>query len=228
LHDTLLQSFHGLLLSFQTVYDLLPTRPTEAKETLGNAIDEAAVAITEGRDAVEGLRSSRGEAKDIAESIKAFGEDLLVDESDPASLAFRVGVQGTPQLLPPLLCGEVYRVASEALRNAFRHAQAHRIEVEIHYDEREFRLRVRDDGKGIRPEVVGRNGRAGHYGLHGMRERAQLVGGKLELWSETDSGTEITLTIPASTAYATPRRRSWWHEKFSGNRTDEAQTKAKS
>jgi signal transduction histidine kinase len=108
------------------------------------------------------------------------------------------------------------------LRNAFHHAQAQRIEVEIRYDKRQLRLRVRDDGKGIDPKLLNYDGRAGHYGLRGMRERAKLMGGKLAVWSELDSGTEVELRIPASRAYEiTPARRRWWPaEKFSGRDTE--------
>ena len=73
--------------------------------------------------------------------------------------------------------------------------------MDIHYDERELRLRVRDDGKGISAQLLSNKGRSGHWGLQGMRERAKLVGGRLEIWSELDSGTEIELRIPASIAY---------------------------
>jgi signal transduction histidine kinase len=221
LHDTLLQSFHGLLLSFQTVYDLLPTRPTEAKQTLGNAIDEAAEAITEGRNAVEGLRASTVEANDLAEAVKDIGEELATEQANQISAVFRFRVNGTPRNLHPILRDEVYRIASEAMRNAFRHARARQIEVDLHYDDRQLRLRIWDDGKGIDSELLVGDGRAGHFGLHGMRERAKLAGGKLAIWSEIDSGTEIELTIPASTAYATSHRRSWWSERFSAKGTDE-------
>ena len=88
------------------------------------------------------------------------------------------------------------------MRNAFKHAQARRIEVEIQYGQRELRLRVRDDGKGIDRNVLSAAARAGHYGLPGMHERVKVVGGKLAVWSELDSGTEIELTIPGSLAYA--------------------------
>jgi len=129
-----------------------------------------------------------------------------------------VAVEGTPRNLHPILRDEVYRIAGEAMRNAFSHAQARRIEVEIRYDERQFRLRVRDDGKGIDPKVLSGDGRAGHFGLPGMRERAGLVGGKVTVWSERDSGTEVELTIPASKAYTTPSvaRRFWLTDKLSG------------
>jgi signal transduction histidine kinase len=106
--------------------------------------------------------------------------------------------------LPPLVRDEVYRIASEALRNAFRHSGASRIEVDIHYDKREVRLRVRDDGKGIDPKVLDVGARAGHHGMPGMHERAELVGGKLSVWSQIDSGTGVELTIPSSIAHPKP------------------------
>src|SRR6516165_11062031 len=96
-----------------------------------------------------------------------------------------------------------------------RHAAASRIELEIHYGERQLRLRIRDDGKGMESQVVDGAGRPGHWGLRGMRERAKVIGGNLELWSSVESGTEIELTIPAAAAYAAspPRRRSWLSSK---------------
>ena len=204
LHDTLLQSFQGLLLRFQTVSELFATRPEEAKRTLDSAIEQAAQAVTEGRDAVQQLRSVNVSAT-LAESITALGEQLVADGECLGNAAeFRVGVEGNPRALQPILQDEVYRIAGEALRNAFRHAQARRIELEIHYDDRQLRLWVRDDGKGIAPEVLRENGRAGHFGLRGMRERAKLLGGKLTLWSDAQEGTEVELRIPGSTAYAEP------------------------
>jgi signal transduction histidine kinase/ligand-binding sensor domain-containing protein len=215
LHDTLLQSFHGLLLRFQTVHALLPSRPEEAKQSLGSIIDQAAQAITESRDAVQGLRSSTIDSNDLAVSISSVGEELSTDKTDHNSAVFHVQVEGTPRKLNPIMRDEIYRIACEALRNAFQHAEARQIEVEIRYDDGHIRLRVRDDGKGIDPKVLSGDGREGHYGLQGMRERAELVGGKLTVWSDLDSGTEVELSIPAAAAYATSARRSWF-EKFSG------------
>jgi signal transduction histidine kinase len=209
LHDTLLQSLHGLLLRFQAASNLLPERPAEAKKRLDSAIDQAAQAITEGRNAIQGLRSSTVETNDLAWAVSALGKELAADETNAAVL--QVAVEGTPRNLRPILRDEVYRIAGEALRNASRHAQARQIEVEIRYDDRELRLRVRDDGKGIDPKVLKDEGCAGHFGLHGMRERAKLVGGKLDVWSELDAGTEVELTIPAALAYAkSPPRRPWF------------------
>jgi ligand-binding sensor domain-containing protein/signal transduction histidine kinase len=222
LHDTLLQSFHGLLFCFQAVSNLLPTRPAEAKQTLDKAIDQAVQAITEGRDAVQGLRSSTVVTNDLACAITTLGQELAGGETNPNAAEFHVQVEGTTRDLHPILRDEVYRIAGEAVRNAFEHARARRIEVEIRYDERQFRLRVRDDGKGINPKLMNEDGRPGHYGLRGMRERAKLLGGKLAVWSELDSGTELELRIPASRAYETSpaRRRSWLAEKLSGKDTE--------
>jgi signal transduction histidine kinase/ligand-binding sensor domain-containing protein len=222
LHDTLLQSFHGLLLRFQAATNLLPGRPEEARKTLEGAIDQAAHAITEGRDAVQGLRSSTTVTNDLACAITTLGQELASGESNPNAGEFHVEVEGTTRDLHPILRDEVYRIAGEALRNAFKHAQAQQIEVEIRYDERQLRVRVRDDGKGIDPKHLNEDGRPGHYGLRGMRERAKLMGGKLAVWSDLDSGTEVELRIPASRAYETftGRRRSWLTEMLSGKDTE--------
>ena len=215
LHDTLLQSFHGLLLRFQTVSLLLPERPIEAKEKLESAIEQAAGAITEGRDAVQGLRASTVERNDLALAISTLGEEFENDSSNHRPATFRVSVEGQARDLHPILRDEIYKIAAEALRNAFHHAQAKQVEVEIRYDD-EFRLRVRDDGKGIDAAVLSSHGLEGHYGLRGMRERATLIKGKLAVWSEVNEGTEVELRVPASAAYTTDRKRSSLLQKFAG------------
>jgi signal transduction histidine kinase len=139
---------------------------------------------------------------DLAPALRALGEELAADQTGQNCPDFRVIVEGASRELVPLVRDEVYRIASEALRNAFRHAQAGRIEVEILYAKRRLRLSVRDNGKGIDPKVLAEGGREGHYGLAGVHERAKIVGGKLAIWSKPDSGTEAELTIPASVAYA--------------------------
>ena len=215
LHDTLLQSFHGLLLRFQTVSVLLPEHPTEAKEKLDSAIDQAAGAITEGRDAVSGLRASTVERNDLALAINTLGEELQTDSTDRQPVIFRVAIEGQARELHPILRDEIYKIAAEALRNAFHHSQAKQVEVEIRYDNEEFRLRVRDDGKGMHADVLSSDGLEGHYGLRGMRERAKLVGGELAIWSKLDSGTEVELIIPASKAYIESARRFWSSARLS-------------
>jgi signal transduction histidine kinase/ligand-binding sensor domain-containing protein len=202
LHDTLLQSFQGVLLKFHAVTYLLPDQPAEAHKSLEAVIDQARQAITEGRDTVQGLRSSTAVANDIVRALTVLGEELAADSTNQNRAAFAVQVEGTPRNLAPIICDEIYRIGGEALRNAFLHARAERVELEIRYDRRQFRLRVRDDGRGIDRKVLSGDGRAGHYGLPGMHERARLVGGRLTVWSEINSGTEAELTIPAAVAYA--------------------------
>src|SRR5262249_16817219 len=112
-----------------------------------------------------------------------------------------VEVEGTTRNLHPITRDEVYRITGEAVRNAFEHAQARSVKVEIWYGTARFRLRVRDDGKGIDPALLS-EGRPGHFGLRGMEERARDIGGQLEIWSELGAGTEVELNIPAGKAYS--------------------------
>jgi len=212
LHDTLLQSAHGVLLRFQTVSQLLPDRPVEAKEKLDSAIEQTADFITEARDEVQGLRDSTAQGNDLALAISTLGPELSTDSANHRP-AFCVAVEGEARNLHPILRDEIYKIAAEALRNAFRHSQARQIEVEIRYDTEQFRLRVRDDGKGVDPAILSSQVSEGHFGLPGMRERATLIGGKLVVWSEVNAGTEVELRVPASTAYATAQRHSWFSRK---------------
>ena len=223
LHDTLLQSFQGLLLRFQSASNILPARPVEAKQRLESALDQAAEAIAEGRDAVQGLRSSASETNDLANGIVAIGAELTSDTSVLDSPAIDVEVEGAPRNLNPIVRDEAYRIAGEALRNAFRHAQARRITVEIRYDKRKFLLLVRDDGKGIDERTFGHQS-DGHFGLRGMRERAEDVGGRLEVRSRLDSGTEVELSIPGAIAYGGDARRLRLSKVLSGNSRDHENT----
>lgn len=214
LHDTLLQRFHGLLLQFQAAFNLLPDRPRDSKQVLARAIDQVAVAVTEGRDAVQGLRSPVLEAGALADALKALADDLA-DEAGQVVRA-HIAVQGTPLDLQAPVRDGAFRIAGEALRNAFHHAQARQIQVEIGYEERQLRVRVRDDGKGIDPQVLTAGARPGHFGLGGMRESAALMGGTLLLQSDPATGTQVELRVPALRAYSRPpSARTWgWRKPF--------------
>ena len=208
LHDTLLQSVQGLMFSFQAARNLLPGRTEDAIRTLDKAIRAGDEAIAEGRDAIQGLRADPALESNLEHLLRDAGKELAssaVAEGEPP--AFQVIVEGQRQPLSPLLQDEVYRIAREILRNAFHHAQASRIEAEIAYDGQFFRLRIRDDGRGIDRKVLEVGERQGHWGLQGIRERAKRIGARLNLWSEPGMGTEAELTVPASIAYATVHRR---------------------
>jgi signal transduction histidine kinase len=202
LHDTLLQSFQASLIQMQAARNVLGRRPERAEQSLDKAITTAAGAVAEGRDAIQNLRGEPSGEVDLAKLLTAAGQELShSDEATENPPAFRVTVEGEQQNLQPLLQDEVYRIARELLRNAFRHAQAGKIETEIRYETRQLRVHVRDDGKGIDPEILKFGGRAGHWGLPGMRERVDRLGGKLEFWSDAGAGTEAVLTVPAAVAY---------------------------
>jgi signal transduction histidine kinase len=209
LHDTLLGSFNGLLLQLEAASILFETRPAEAKQTLDNTIAKAAQAIDEGREAVRGLRSSVAEPNDLEEAIGRFAEEISPRSaraepgagSEPQPIAFRLVVEGATKRLHPIVRDEVYRIAREALRNAFQHSHGTQTEVELRYHVRQFRLRIRDDGLGVDPQILASGGRDGHFGLKGMHERAEFAGGKLRVWSARGVGTELEVTIPGTRAY---------------------------
>jgi signal transduction histidine kinase len=202
LHDTLLQSFHGVLYRFQAAKNMLPGHPAEAQQVLARGMDAAIQAITEGRDAVHALRASTVVAHDLPDAVGALGAELVRAHED-AGPAPRVAinVEGHSRELHPIVRHETYRVAAEALRNAFRHARARRIDVDIRYGDQELQLLVRDDGRGIDPRTLDTLP-DGHWGLTGMRERAESIAGTLRVWSAVGTGTEIELTISSSRAYA--------------------------
>jgi signal transduction histidine kinase len=211
LHDTLLQSVQGLMLRLQQVEDLLPEG--KAKTQLEETLQRADQAIAEGRRAVYDLRSSTATATDLAQAVRSLGEEFTTENS----AAFNLVVEGAARDLNPVIRDELYLITREALQNAFSHARAKHIEAEITYGERTFRLRIRDDGEGI-PTQIREEGRPGHYGLSGMRERATQIGGKLDLWSRAGAGTEIEVSIPGSITYRPSVARSLLSLFFSGRK----------
>lgn len=205
LHDTLLQSFQGVMLRFQSARDLLPAHPARAAKALDGALERADQAIVEGRDAIQSLRSSASASDELVQVITMLGEELT-ENGEKGAAMFSISVEGSPRDLHPIVRDDIHHVAREALRNAFRHAEAEHIEAEVTYGARVVRVRIRDDGKGIDPERLSA-GRAGHWGLTNMRERAAQIGAELRLWSEVGAGTEVELRIPGAVAYDAPGRR---------------------
>jgi signal transduction histidine kinase len=217
LHDSLLQGFQGLMFRLQAVRDLLPMSPNEAAKELEIVLDRGDDVLAEGRSAVEDLRAPVMVERDLVEALGAVARELSPREGYPSSPIFRILVEGTPRVLDPDFRDEAYRIAREALRNAFRHAQAQSIEAEMTFGDSRFLLRIRDDGRGIDPAYLDQGSRSGHWGLPGMRERATRLGGQLEVWSESKAGTEVELSVPASIAY----RGSSSHGRFRFLRSEE-------
>ena len=213
LHDTLLQGFISASMQLHVAAEQVPPE-TPARPQLARVQQLMSHVIEEGRNTVRGLRTEERAEAGLAQSLSRAAADL--SGASPGSL--RVIVKGTPKILHPAVHEGLFRVGREAIANAFRHAQASQVEVELEYAARAVRLLVRDDGVGVDPKVLSA-GREGHYGLSGMRERAEAIGGRLRLWSAPGAGTEVELEVRGSVAYAaTDRRRGGWLGRAFGRR----------
>jgi signal transduction histidine kinase/ligand-binding sensor domain-containing protein len=208
LHDTLLQGFQGLILRFHDAMMEIP-EPEPARRLMETALDRADEVMAEGRDRVVGLHPSFDKARDLAQSLARAGDEI----ANGSEIKISVTTEGLVQTLDPEAFDEIYCIGREAMVNAFRHAKGRNIEVEVDYASWELRLRIRDDGRGIDPKIL-EDGRPGHIGLASMRERAQRVGGQLDIISGPGAGTEIELRVPAAKAYRgildeAPWQRLW-------------------
>jgi ligand-binding sensor domain-containing protein/signal transduction histidine kinase len=206
LHDTLLQGIQGLILRFHAVAEQIPASEA-TRQTIEQALDRADEVLVQGRDRVNNLRVTSS-AQALPEALTGAIKDLAFSKG----VEFRVIVEGEPHDLHPLVRDEVYWIGHEALANALKHANPKCIEVEIGYDPAQFRLRLRDDGCGIDPDIIETGGKPGHWGIRGMRERATRIGAQLETWSKPETGTELELKIPGTIAYATRRGCSRWRK----------------
>jgi ligand-binding sensor domain-containing protein/signal transduction histidine kinase len=198
LHDTLLQGFVSASMQLHVAADQVPTE-SPAKPTINRVLDLMGRVIEEGRNAVRGLRTTPAAGDDLEQAFYRAQQELSVMSNSE----FRVIVEGRPRPLHPMVRDEVHRLGREALMNAFHHASAKHIEVELEYAAHHLRMLVRDDGVGIDPEVL-ESGRQGHWGLSGMRERAERMGARLRLWSRAGAGTEVELSVPGHVAFVTP------------------------
>jgi len=199
LHDSLLQGFHGLMFRLQAVRNLLPARPEDAAVALDEALRRGDETVEMAREAVTDLRTFAASGVDFETALRAIVRDTPTFSHD-APPECRIVVEGTTRPLIPLVRDDVLQVAREAFRNAMQHAKAGQVVVEVQWGSERFVLRVRDDGVALDPAFIAQ-GRDGHWGIHGMRERTRTVGGTLEIRSDGD-GTLVELGIPASRAYA--------------------------
>ena len=198
LHDTLLQSVQGLILKFHAVATQM-RGDDPAYEALEKSLDQADLVLAEGRDRVRNLRGVTVPFGGLPEAFRRVVEET----PQGGGVTFKTVVEGTVRELHPIIRQEAYYIGREALVNALTHSEGRHVEVEITYRPRQFRLRVRDDGRGIDPAII-EEGRPDHWGLRGMRERAQRIGAQLNIWSRAETGTEVELTIPGATAYQVP------------------------
>lgn len=204
LHDTLLQSTQGLILLFQSFAARL-ARPDPMRAQMEQALDQADKLLNEARQRVGDLRTAALEP-DISVAITRVGRELLCG----SAVDFQVTIQGTAQPLLPSVADGIYRVSREALTNVARHANASKVEVEVIYEVAQFRVRIRDNGKGVADAVLADKGRSHHYGLQGMHERTHRMNGTFNIWSRESAGTEVEICVPAADAYDSPAKRTTW------------------
>ncbi|HFF6216942.1 MULTISPECIES: sensor histidine kinase [Stenotrophomonas] len=203
LHDTLLQGSQGLILRLHAISQSAQT-PEPVRSQLESAMQLAERNLAEGRERVNALRDGPFAGRDLASALA----DVHAEYAGHGTNPLRLTVEGTLPSLQSDAAEEVFLIGREAIRNALRHAHASAIEVELSYGTRCFLLHVRDDGVGIADE----NAAHGHWGLQGMRERAQRLGAELRLWSRPGLGTEVALAVPARRLYhrRAPRWRWPW------------------
>jgi hypothetical protein len=210
LHDTLLQGFLSASMQVHIAADCLPP-DSQVKPILTRSLELMGQVIEEGRNAVRGLRLSHSVSLDLEQALASIQQELTPPGANGAAVRFRVIAEGQRRPLHPLLRDEVYRIGREALINAFRHARANQIEVILTYNSTRLRLLVRDDGCGIDPNIL-RSGREGHWGISGMRERADRIGARLHVFSSASAGTEVELSVPGRVAFQDQPagRRRWF------------------
>jgi len=194
LHDTLLQGVLSASMQLHVLVDGLADN-SPARPGFEHIVQMMSQIIDEGRNTVRGLRSSIDVTTALQDSFSRIPEEL-----GKPPISFRVVVEGEAMALRSGIRDDVYRIGREALVNAFRHSGANNIDLHLEYVADQLRILVRDDGCGVDPQVL-ESGRDGHWGLRGMRERADRIGAKLRVWSRAGGGTEVELRIPNKIAF---------------------------
>jgi signal transduction histidine kinase len=193
IHDNLAQEMSGISVQLEVVARTMPPDADTARNHLDRARQQVRHGIAEARRYVWDLRSPTLEEHDLPTALRETAR-RLTNETD---IQAQVEVNGTFRPLARSVEDNLLRIGQEAMNNAVKHAQAQRIFVNLVFDARRVQLSVRDDGHGFDDQVAG-NGRAGHFGLIGMRERAEQIGGTLSIHSNKGSGTEVVADVPIS------------------------------
>jgi signal transduction histidine kinase len=193
----------GLIYKMSAIGERLPNGDVE-RGNIEGALDQAQAILSDGRDRVAGLRRATDLSFSLGEALGAVAKDL----ADQTTSEFSVNIHGEPTDLTVAVKEELYRIGVEALLNAFRHADATKIEIELGYDVVALTLRVRDNGRGFDVGSLEAGSRPGHFGLVGLRERAHQIGAELQIKTHDGAGTEVSCRIDARTAYRGAKHRS--------------------
>jgi len=211
LHDTLLQGTQAMILRVHAATARVPEHDP-VREMIDNALEGADSLLQEGRERVHDLRAHDYFGVGVAASIRRSGTSL----AEESGVKFELEESEPQRSICPLVEHELYRIANEALTNAFRHSQATHIKIELMHTRKALILIVQDNGLGLPPEVMRSGQLAGHWGLPGMRERAAKLGATLLLESVPGKGTVLRLSVPAKIAYnSSPGPFAWILERES-------------
>jgi len=205
LHDTLLQGLFAVMLKFQIALDRLPPDDT-MRGTLTDVLNQSDSLMREGRERLQELRGGQVESRSLPEALTAISKSL--QSIYPAH--FQMLVEGQPRPIDPLIEEEIFLIGREAMTNAFRHAGAQHIIVEIAYRTGGLHVCIDDDGCGIKDEILSAGRRTGHWGLPGMQERARRMRAELHMERRGEGGTRISLHTPAVIAYRSNSRKGRW------------------
>ncbi|WP_162098629.1 sensor histidine kinase [Rhodanobacter spathiphylli] len=200
-HDVLLQELQGLVLRFEAVARRIPAHDP-LRVMMDTVLERADQVVLDGRDRVRAMQAATEQSLELSKALATFANDFVTD--DPPT--FCLVVEGKERSLEGRVHACVYAIGKEAIRNAFRHARASHVEVEINHGLDRFRLRVRDDGIGIDARIVGGAECPKHRGLTVMRERTLQVGAELAIWGRDGLGTEVEFQVHSAIAYETGRK----------------------
>jgi signal transduction histidine kinase len=195
LHDTLLQTIQGSKLVADNARENMdnPQTTVRALDRLSEWLERA---ISEGREALEALRSTAAESDSLTAALRQAVDDCAFN----LDLKATISTHGMDRELHPIARDEIYRISYEAIRNACAHSGATKIDIDLHYKRRSLQLDIHDNGRGIDPTFQ-QAGKTGHFGLTGMRERALSLGGTLNILSTVNVGTTVSLRLPGNAVY---------------------------
>jgi signal transduction histidine kinase/ligand-binding sensor domain-containing protein len=204
LHDTLLQALQGIVLSFSSFTERVSP---EIREEMERSLDNAESLLVSGRERIKEMRGNVSQEGNVTAEIHLIVGDLFKDHRCKVT----VETEGSPLPLSAVAQEETVWITREALTNAYRHSNAQNLNIQVSYTPKSFRLLIQDDGIGMNASAFLAH-YSGHFGLVGMRERAEAIGGRFSVRSDAGQGTSIDLSLPARIAYVA--RQNWWSKLF--------------